>query len=160
MRKIRGQQLFLFANKSIRNLEPLALSTDCELSISADIIRLCRQGVAERSRAGLASWGVSCRGLYALGTDNNITSSPSLLIGQPFSVGFSVIKKELARIGIVEESHLSEEATLVGTVIISNIKIGGSRAGISTYRTEFTGVGELGLLSERNGFPYILPILL
>lgn len=160
MIKIRGQQMVLFANNHIRNLEPVALSTGCELSISADIIRLCRQGAAERSRAGLASWSVSCSGLSALDTDNSVVSASSSLIGQPFSVGFSVIKKELARIGLVEESHLSEEATLVGIVIISNIKVGGFRTGISTYRAEFTGVGELGLLSERNGFPYILPILL
>lgn len=150
--------MYIFSGNHYDNLTPVAESTDCTLTLDSDTIALCRKG-GERKRAGRLSWGVECRGFYTF--EDSLLLRLSQLFGQPYSVGITVLQRDLVWAGIkLDRVVLDKEVTLVGLTILSSAEIAGGKAGLSSVRISFTGSGEPGILAQRNGFPYILPIRL
>lgn len=159
MERIEGRRMYIFSGNHYENLTPVAESTDCTLSLDSETIALCRRGDIDRKRAGLLSWGVECRGFYAF--EDSPLLRLSQLFGQPYSVGITVLQRDLVLAGIpLDRVALDKEVTLVGLAILSSAEVAGGKAGLSSVRVGFTGSGEPGILAQRNGFPYILPIRL
>lgn len=152
--RIQGQRLYIFSGNR-DNLFPVASSTDCSISLESEAIAGVRRKGVRVFRRGKKTWSVSNAGF--------LTPQPDIknLIGQPLTVAISVLQKELVDIGIIpgHAYPLDKEVTLIGQVIGRNISLDGSRGGISTASMEYIGVGELGMLAYRNGFPYILPLV-
>ena len=157
--RIHGRQMYLYSGGNFSELTPIGCSTECALNISIETIELCHRGGVGRSRPGRKSWSVSARGFVA---DGGSFLEMSQIVGQPLSVAISVLRADLLRLGGVNLSAITpdEEVTLVGCVIISSANLGGSRGALATRDLSFVGDGELGVLVERRGFPYILPIIL
>ncbi len=146
----------LFTGSTMSGLTPTAYSLECSLEISADTIPLCRQGGAERHRSGVKRWSVTTQELcdYMGGI-----LPVERLVGQPLCVGISVLQRDIVEAGIKVESP-DPIITLVGVVIVSSIRLSGAVAGMTTKSLSYIGSGELGILAERNGFPYIIPLAL
>lgn len=157
--RVHGRQIYLYPGNSFSDLTPIGCSTECALNISIETIELCHRGGMERSRPGRKSWSVSARGFVA---DGGSFLEMSQIVGQPLSVAISVIRGDLLRLGSVNLSAITpdEEVTLVGCVIASEANLVGSRGSLATRDVSLVGDGELGVLVERRGFPYILPIIL
>lgn len=156
--RIHGRQIYLFSGGDFSGLIPIGCSTECALDISVETIELCRRGGVERSRAGRKSWSVSADGFLAV--DGGILSLPEI-VGQPLSIAVIVLREDLLRLGAdLSGIELDGEVTLVGCVIANSTKLSGSKGSPVKRGVSFIGDGELGLLVNRNGFPYILPIIL
>lgn len=156
MERIEGRRMYIFSGNHYEDLTPVAESTDCTLSLDSDTIALCRKG-GERKRAGRLSWGVESRSFFTFETSPLLRLSQ--LFGQPYSVGITVLQRDLVWAGIkLDRVALDKEVTLVGLAILSSAEVAGGKAGLSSVRVGFTGSGEPGILAQRNGFPYILPI--
>lgn len=157
--RIRGEQLYIFSGESAGNTTPIGCSTDCVLSLTHSPVELCRKGGGRRLRAGYISWSVSCNGMYAYGNNTSMLRLANM-IGQPISVVVSILQRELADAG-VDLSMLTpeEEVSVVGTAILTSADYAGSKGGIATYAVSYAGSGELSLMVDRGGFPYIFPIV-
>lgn len=152
--KTRGQQLYVFTG-STDNLTPIGCSTDCSLDLSVDVVSGSRRGNVRQQRAGQRSWSVSCLGFIAEGAGLSAAAE----IGQPISVAFSVLKKELVEAGVqLADVTPDAETTLTGRAIITNIRYNGGQS-LATAEITFTGSGALNELRAKNGFTYILPIV-
>lgn len=152
--KIRGQQLYIFKG-TIDSLKPIGCSTDCSLDLSVDVMAGSRRGNVRQQRAGQRSWSVSCRGFIAEG----VGLSTVVEIGQPISVAFTVLQKDLVDAGVqLEDVSPDDEATLVGRAIVTNISYNGGQT-LATAEIAFSGSGSLNELRFQNGFTYILPII-
>lgn len=156
--RIHGRQMFLYHGNNFSELTPIGCSTGCTLDISVETIELCRRGGAERSRPGRKSWGVTASSFVA--QDGDIVEF-SKIVGQPLSIAISILRGDLLSLGGVDLSAitLDEEVTLVGCVIASSANLNGFRGALATRDMSFAGDGELGVLVERGGFPYIFPIV-
>ena len=148
--------MYLFSGGDFSELTPIGSSTKCSLSIAVNTIGLCRRGGVERSRAGRKSWSISAGGFLA--ENGDILPFPKY-VGQPLSIAISVLQEDLLRLGVdLPSIEFDSEVTLVGCVIVNSAKLSGAKGSFATRDVSFTGDGELGLLVDRDGFPYILPI--
>lgn len=140
---------------SADNLTPIGCSTDCSLDLSADVVSGSRRGNVRQRRAGQKSWNVSCRGWIAGGGILSVAEK----IGQPISVAFTVLQKDLVDAGVqLEDVSPDDEATLVGRAIVTNVSYNGGQS-LATAEIAFSGSGSLNELRLQNGFTYILPII-
>ena len=150
--------MYLFSGDDFSGLTPIGCTTECALNISAETIKLCRRGGVERTRAGRKSWSVSVGGFLA---ENGYILVPPEIVGQPLLVAITVLRDDLLRLGVaVSTISPDEEVTLVGCVIVNSVKLSGVKNSLAIRNVEMVGDGALGLLIERRGFPYILPIVL
>ena len=150
--------MYLFSGNDFSGLTPIGCTTECALNISAETIKLCRRGGVERSRAGRKSWSVSAGGFLA---ENGDILPMSKIIGQPLSVVITVLREDLlSSLPTISAIFPDEEITLIGRVIVDATKLVGANNSLTMRNVSMIGDGELGVLAERRGFPYIVPIIL
>lgn len=153
MKRVKGEQLYVFAGD---NLAPIGASTDCSLSVKADVVEVSARGRGRwrRFRSGKISWSIDCSGFFYF--------TPSILaIGQPINIAISVLKRELVDKGVAPNTLATDgEATIHGTAIITDINVNGSNGSLATYRVSFQGSGELlAYANDDEGFPYSIPLI-
>lgn len=142
--KIKGNQLYMFMDSG-EGLAPIACSTDCEVSFSADAIEVSATGAWKCFRAGRKSWSMNCSGLY-VESGNHPTNfvGGAKAIGTKVTVAMSVLERTLVEMGIdISTVAPRAEHTLAGPAIIKNCRYTGSRNGMATYAVDFQGAGEI-----------------
>lgn len=155
--RVKGKHLFIFSGATYAQMVPIAHSTECGLSISSDTLSLCAHRGVKRQRTSRISWSVNCSKLNSSVIEEYSGFNISAFIGQPFLVGFDVLTEELIAAGVPTATP-NAETTLVGAVIVESIVRDAPLRGLESQRITFRGTGELGILGERDGFPYIFPI--
>lgn len=155
--RIKGEQMYLFSGELGAELRPIALSTDCALTLNAEAVEVARTSPAGRKfRKGLRSWGIDCSNLTSLVGFDKL----AVEVGQPITVAITLLQKEVVDAGVdLSGIKPDKTVTLVGQSIITNVSVSGAKAQISAYRMSFVGNGQIGALVEQNGFPYVLPII-
>lgn len=159
MLRISGRQLYLYAGGNRDDLEPICASISCSLSLSVDSMLLCRQESFRRLRPAYKSWEIECSRLCYLQKENPIFGLIDN-VGQPLSMAISVLQKDICEAGIdISNIKPTANITLVGRVIPSSMAHNGRRGQMGSNTISFLGCGELGILVDWGGFPYILPIV-
>ena len=155
--RIRGEQMYLFSGELGAELRPIALSTDCALTLNAEAVEVARTSPAVRKfRKGLLSWSIDCSNLTSLVGFDKL----AVEVGQPITVAITPLQKEVVDAGVkLDGVKPDKTVTLVGQSIITSASIAGAKAQISACRISFVGNGQIGALVEQNGFPYVLPII-
>lgn len=156
--RIRGEQLYLFSGELTGDLRPIALSTDCALRIESSSVEVARQHSAVRQyRKGLSAWAIDCSNLIS---EENFLRQ-MLTIGQPILIAITLLQREAVEAGIDISGVVPDKMlTLVGRGLVIAIAANGPKGQMAATRITFQGSGEIGALVERNGFPYVLPIVL
>lgn len=157
--RVKGKHLFIFSGATYAKMAPIAYTTECELSILADTLNLCAHRGVKRQRTSRISWSVSCSKLDSSTIEEYSVFNIHAFIGQPLLVGFDVLTEALVAAGVPMVIP-NAETTLVGAVIAESVVVDAPLRGLESRRITFRGNGELGILGERNGFPYIFPIRL
>lgn len=156
--RIHGRRMYLFSGGDLSELTPIGCTTECALNISVETIQLCRRAGVERSRAGRKVWGVSAGGFLV---ENGDILPTTKIIGQPLSVAITVLREDLlSSLPTISAICPDEEVTLIGRVIVDATKLVGANDSLTMRNVSMMGDGELGVLAERRGFPYIVPIIL
>ena len=155
--RIRGEQMYLFSGELGAELRPIALSTDCALTLESEAVEVARTSPSVRKfRKGLLSWSIDCANLASLAGFDGL----AVAVGQPITVAITILQKEAVAAGVnLAGIKPDKTVTLVGQSIITSASITGAKAQISAYRISFVGNGQIGALVEQNGFPYVLPII-
>ena len=92
MMRIKGEQMYLFSGELGAELHPIALSTDCALTLNAEAVEVARTSPAVRKfRKGLQSWGIDCSNLTSLVGFDKL----AVEVGQPITVAITLLQKEV-----------------------------------------------------------------
>ena len=153
--RVRGDNLYVFERRD-DEYTPLGAAVDCLFSAEVEKVELCAVvGTGKRYRAGKAAWHIETRGLNAY--DKNLI----LAVGQPISIAFSVLKKELVTNGInVTDAIRDATVRIIGDAIIVESEHSASCGGLATYKLQLQGVGEpLLYINDGLGFPYTFPLI-
>lgn len=155
--KIRGQQLYVFSGER-DNLSPIGCSTSCSLELSSNTVEGCRSASGLRKlRPATKGWKVTTDGFVS---DNTFLSTATAAIGQPITIAFSVLRRELVEAGFdLSAVEPSAEVTLIGWALATATDYSARRSLFVTARQTFLGNGELRLLVKRGGFIYSLPLI-
>lgn len=147
MKRIKGEQLYLFMGEGLSDIYPVGASTDCSISLSASFIEVSSRGAGSwrRFRPGKKEWSIKCGGFYfdQAGVPSSLPQGVAI-IGRTVKVALSVMPAELMSAGInLESIKPNKPITVTGDAIVTACEYSGSVGGIATYTIALQGSGDL-----------------
>lgn len=125
---VKGRDVALYTTVN-GVISEVALSTNCELNISADMIEISSVyvGRGKSFRPGRYSWSLACDALVSLDNGENTAFIDAIITGQRLTARFSS-----AEVKVIE-----------GDVYVQTHRETGSMGSLSTYSVTLQGTGEL-----------------
>lgn len=142
--RVKGEQLYVFIGEYPAT-KPLGASTDCSISLSAEVIEISPKGKWRRFRTWKKGWSVEASGFFLERASVPTNTNDALAsLGEEVVAVFSVLSRDVVDAGIKLNAPEPDIYTsLRGKAILTRADFSGSRGGIATYNITLQGSGEL-----------------